>query len=490
MPFLSIVELHQLRFRLGAQGVTSSSRARVATSLCEDIRQRMRLWKIASCIHKQDTIPFHFYRELIEMQWDGHPHLLLAASDKPVHSRPLTKGRIPILSAVVRRKAWDLLVHLLRIDRAQEIAKALLTFPTGVVRGFIRSAVNQNPIHPNHDATLVYSIITALQRERPLILNDIMEIDELCAILVWSRPISAQTTDPSRSSSHPVSLVIEALASVAQSPPTFFRSSCINGLYWDPKRRVPSEYEYYALHCSSPHGQLSSWDLPPFADCLVNTITVNGGKHGQLRDVVSFITSSLRSYQAESCAVQLVGHVMIRRGEAPRIHALLPFIYFSIHLAYRSETAATQFIEEGILQMLGRLWLLDFPDAYGLGLGTQARRVVQVDMRVGCILFLGALARHHPSAHELADYLLGLSMTTSLEDKVLPTMGVISHSAGNTGFYAGIIALAASSSPDASDPIPPLTLFLMENCIVNCIPMATADHVFGNPWLALMTLLS
>lgn len=448
----------------------------------------MRLWKIASCIHKQDTIPVQFYRDLIEMQWDDHPPL--AASDRLVHSRPFTKCRSSILSAVVRRKAWDLLVHLLRINRAQEIAEALLTFPSEVIRGFIRSAANENPIHPNHDATLVYSIVTALQCERPLILNDIMEIDELCAILVWSRPMCAQTTSPSHSGDHPVSLVVEALATVAQSPPIFSGSSCTNRWYWDPKHRVPSEYDYHALHCSTPHGQLSSWDLPPFADCLVNTITANGGKPGQLHGVVSFMTSSIRSYQAESCAVQLASHVMITRGEAPPIHALLPFIYLSMHLAYRSETAATQFIEEGILQVLGRLWLLDFPNAYGLGLSTQARQVVQVDMRVGCILFLGALARHHPSAHELADYLLGLSMATSLEGKELPTMGVISHSAGNTGFYAGIIVLASESSPDASDPIPPLTLFLMENCILNCVPIAAADHAFGNPWSALMTLLS
>ncbi|KAH8078401.1 hypothetical protein BXZ70DRAFT_661106 [Cristinia sonorae] len=171
------------------------------------------------------------------------------------------------------------------------------------------------------------------------------------------------------------------------------------------------------------------------------------------------------------------------------MHPLMPYIHFSIHLAYHSEAAATLFIKNGLLHLIGQLWLHDFPDPHGPGLLSDTKQSIRMDMRAGCILLLGALSRHHPSARELAEYLLSLN-TTSSASLCDEKMSVILRSSKSIYYYAGIHTLASHSSPDEFMVIPSLTLFLMEVCVVNGRPLASSEHPFGNPWLSLLTLLS
>lgn len=179
-------------------------------------------------------------------------------------------------------------------------------------------------------------------------------------------------------------------------------------------------------------------------------------------------------------------------SKVARSHPLVPYLILAIHLAYHSQVAATLFVDQGILQLVKRLWLYDFPDPFRLPLTSHDRLVLRAEMRVGCILFLGALARHHSDAHDLADHLLSLGVITpAATDDWTSSMSVFSPASttDRTGHYLGVYKLASATHPDSYNAIPPLTLFLMETCVANCVPLTCGKTYLGHPWRALLALL-
>ena len=116
-----------------------------------------------------------------------------------------------------------------------------------------------------------------------------------------------------------------------------------------------------------------------------------------------------------------------------------------------------------------------------------------MNMRAGCLLLLGALARHHSGARDLADHLLSLEIPTNWKPEKgqnVLAMSPISHETGKTNHWTGVHVLASTPFPNATVVTPPLTLFMMEVCALNAEPLASAEHGPGHPCWALLTLLS
>jgi len=174
-------------------------------------------------------------------------------------------------------------------------------------------------------------------------------------------------------------------------------------------------------------------------------------------------------------------HPHLMKGD---LHPIRPFILFAIHLSYYSEVAARLFIKNGILIILGRLWVHNFRDPRGPG---WRGVLVQNDMRVGCLLFLGGLARHYPSAREMADHLLQ-QIVKQAGRKSPPSLYLGGY--GNTCHYKGLSNIACISCPVLPCAIPCLTLFFMETCLMHRVQIPETAHKYGEPWGEIMSILA
>ncbi|TCD63056.1 hypothetical protein EIP91_006043 [Steccherinum ochraceum] len=415
------------------------------------LRVKFRLWRISACVKAGGVVPAQFYWDLVEAQ--------------RLWQYPLD----------ITQRAWVLLAELLcrPSPHPQAVVEALVGFPKETILSFIRSAAHEsralgNPITP------IISLVATVQTAHPGFLNDILTIRELCTLIV---PHRFRTQLPSE---HPLAVIANALAGNKQEllPP-------------DGSNRNPSCTE-------TSRGSLSSWDSTSFLDAFITFLM--DGDVNQLQAIASSIASSIKVYAEEYPSWEATMTILRRvpsvdpHGE----HPLTPFIHLSIHVAYHSKAAATYLIDEGILQSLGRLWLHDFPDPQGpsnrFGPRLRIRDAIRMQMRAGCILLLGALARHHAGARELADHLLQLDVPVPEHHQVPEVsrdMSMLSPFARKEGFhYAAIHVAALETTPQALDVIPSLTLFMMEMCVANRVPLASRSHSFGDAFASLMTLVS
>ena len=231
------------------------------------------------------------------------------------------------------------------------------------------------------------------------------------------------------------------------------------------------------------HDHNSCWDLPLFAQCLLQFLVP--GDNRSIRKVVAHILVCITPFAQESPKPKDIQHIMQYHPHLFKspLHPVRPFILFAIHLAYRSEVAARAFIDHGMLQMIGRLWLYDFRDPRD---GGWFGVLVQNDMRVGSLLFLCALARHYPSTRDMVNHLLQqmLKPRRSLVEPVLYLEG-----GGSACHYQCLYDLAASHCHSSSCAIPNLTLNLLEISAMNDVRMLENTCQHGEPWTAVLNIL-
>ena len=304
------------------------------------VRVRLRLWRISAWFSKNGcgSTPIQFYRDLIEMQ-----------------RGPSTFPSQSCYAASVRQKASRILLSLLETPHFDAMIKILLAYNAGIIYDFLTSIADETTSGLGYEVTRIWTIIAAVQREQPKVLNEILDFDELCALLIRPDHRTRAPTEDAFAS------LIGALAHSNHICPKA-PEQWVDRSLWDLKIWVPEEYTYHALVRSRINGQLSSWDLPPYADCLVTYMT--NCDRQKILGIVHSILSPMRPYAQqfpkwrESSAIRTRFPYM----NASEMHILHPFIHLSIHLAYRSPVAATLFVEHGLLQTLGCLWLYDFQD--------------------------------------------------------------------------------------------------------------------------------
>ncbi|THH21122.1 hypothetical protein EUX98_g8450 [Antrodiella citrinella] len=479
LPRLQLDDLSLPGPSSGGSGTASSQITPVEllarNSVLGSILVWLRLRKIAASIKDPSTMPAAYYRDLIEVQ---KYYYLKVNPDDYVHARLVRESWS--YSDNAKKKAWSLLLPILDTAHVRDVVKALFTFRSEVILYFLRSVADENPEKPSHDITLTSSLISAIQHERPSLLRDIFrnDLDDFCACLV-------RGAAPPRLLFGALPLIMEALADVADLSPAHPTCQCRNVLA-ELEPHAPKEYHPLCAYSHTVNAHLSSWDLPPFAQCLINHIISPDTGTKDLSETVDFIVWAVQLYAREYPDTA----ILLRYLHPHATHPLLPCIILAIHLAYHSKVAATLLIDHGILQLLGKLWLYDFPDPHGPIPSAPERAVIRMDMRVGCTLLLGALTRHHAGARDVADHLLSFHASKASGF----SMSVVSAQDGahqlRAAHYAWIHVLAAALYPDGSNAIPSLNLFLMENCVANCVPITCTDHPFGNPWRSLMMLLS
>ncbi|THH26448.1 hypothetical protein EUX98_g7735 [Antrodiella citrinella] len=414
-----------------------------------------RLWRISWRIRQNQGMPDEFYQDLVDMQ----------RSDRDIYTN------------VERCKAWSLLRTLVHKQHEHEVADALLKFPPHVIITFLRSL-------GMHDDTLVFTphatLISLIQLERPWIFDE-LTLDSFCAIV-------SQTRHPDSTQRLTLYSFFDTIAKTSQQMSQHDHSGC----FAQPSPRTVSSlvvrFPYTmdkCVHNPGIHNHHSCWDLPGFAQCLMMFLVTAGRE--DIRRVVEHILLSLTPFAKEFPSSKDTQHVIQYHPHLLKgaLHPIRPFILFAIHLVYSSEVAARLFIKNGILIILGRLWVHDFRDPRGAGWRTEP---ALNDMRVGCLLLLGGLARHYPAAREMADHLLQQLVAKDAKQKV-QTM-LLLGGCENMCHYKGLSNIACASCPTLLCAIPSLTLCFMETCLTQCVRIPEAAHIYGEPWVEVMNILA
>ncbi|TCD66036.1 hypothetical protein EIP91_001892 [Steccherinum ochraceum] len=425
-------------------------------SILDRIRIQVRLWRIGWCIRKGSRIPSQFFQDLVEIQ----------RSDRDFYLD------------VERFKAWFLLRVLADRRRTHEVAGALMMFPTHVTISFLRSLAAHDATGPSRAYSPLCSLISVLQAEEPQTFHDAFTLDSFCGLITQINYFDglahlglyrffdgiAKVTQASSQQNHDPCFTREHQGQHhlrASSPPT--ESFCLSEVH--------------------AHGHHSCWDLPAFAQCLVKFLVT--GAERNIRRVVEHIITSIAPYTDEfpsTTATQPViqYHPHLMKSD---FHPVRPFLLFAIHLTFASDLATRILINAGILKMIGRLWVYQFRDPRG----PQWREpLVQNDMHVGCLLLLGALARHYPSAREMADYLLDQLVENGSEKGLQLYVGGY----GNSCHYKGLHSIAWGHCPPAC-AVPSSTLFMMEVCLTNGVYIVDMpQYMYGGAWSAVMRILN
>ncbi|KAH8078416.1 hypothetical protein BXZ70DRAFT_961694 [Cristinia sonorae] len=416
--------------------------------ICDRFQVCRRLWNICRSVHNAKSLPPEFFQDLVEIQ----------RTDKDLYAD------------IERCKAWSLLRDLATKKYTREIASALLRVPPHVAVVFIRSLALHQTKDPDPFFSPLCSVVWTIQDEHPEIFHDAFGLDDFCAVIT-----------PNNLSPHPHSLhhFFNSLAAFSQniSRDGVHDETCAAS--------YPDHEETYPI--DGAHSHHSCWDLPPFAQCLLQFL-LRGGEADVLKvvdHIITFITPFAQEFPNPKDINDAILHQpLVMKGD---LHPTRPFLLFALHLAYHSELAARTFIGRGVLHSIGRLWVYDFCDPRGVG---SRGAEVQNDMRVACLLFLGALTRHYPSAREMANHLLSLMVNTSNTDGDNPPRLHIGG-LGSLCHYKALFTATTLCRLGASCALPTLTLFYMEMCLTHGVQVPEmVAWKYGEPWTAIIHIIS
>lgn len=229
------------------------------------------------------------------------------------------------------------------------------------------------------------------------------------------------------------------------------------------------------------YGLSLNWNLPTFGECLLTFLLSKRDLKPDIMDIVEHTVAFLRPFAVErpsgvDVAFTLRDSPFIR--DAKDIHPTLPLLHFASHLCYKSALASRMFIESGLLTIIGQMWVHNFPDGrMSRKKKRQEESRMRNDMRVGCLMLLGALSSHFPSTRDLADHLLESyvdAQSTSTNRNGCDAWW--KGAQGGIGRDKKVMACLHARLPSlafeggsASSSTPELALFFMDMCVASCV---------------------
>lgn len=338
-------------------------------------------------------------------------------------------------------KAWALLVELLRLGYHEATANAILRLPLARRPLFLDTLA----LHNAYDAPQIpelYQLVQSLQSKQPQLFHRFYNLNTFCFLIT---PGNHNVPSGSR---------------------------LLNQFFDKFTEKV--RYE------TGPYGLSLNWNLPTFGECFLNYVLSKRDSKEYVMDIVEHTISFLRPFAVEEpsgidVAFTLRDSPFIR--ETKHFHPALPLLHFATHLCYRSSLAARVFIESGLLAIVGQMWVHNFPDTRTRWRRQETTRM-RNDMRIGCLMLLGALSSHFPSTRDLADHLLEVYVDTQSMAKfggcdawwkgVGLSMGREKDKKVNACLHARLPSLAFEGGSEWSST-PELALFVMEMCVANCV---------------------
>lgn len=407
-----------------------------------------RLWRMSSKLREpRVTFPDQYYEDLIELQ------------------------RMDRYPQSMMQRAWTLLMRLNKLGHSQQIATALMKFPRPDVTIFLRTMALQNT-DPNHKWTEPgnATIINIIQYDSPNFMNNSLTLSEFILLLIHTDEES--------------------------SPNTLAR-------FFDMLARHPWDFQ-------SDFGDLGNWSLPEYGECLIRFLVSSSPT--VIRTVATHIVRSIRPF-AERESIFVLNQGIFRTHQALRsptlMHPTFPFFLFATHLAYQSQVAAQMFVNIGLLKLVGLLWIHDFPDPRGRDASAFHRR--RNDMRIACLLLIGAISRHIPSTITFADGLLQTHVREDFElDPIFHTTDQLAKSLKSKDRpHASLKSTSHVRKVQSPSPIhvklptlpswawlnpafvsPMLSLSFFEICVSNRVPLASQEAGDTKSWDKILNLLS
>lgn len=399
-------------------------------SLVGRIRVRLRLWRISSRIRKSQNIPDQFYEDLIELQ------------------------RPSAYSSAVSSKAWNLLIKQIVPSSIRAIVDILLTFSRqDVVSLLSRLALLDDMRTPwrGSKPSLFCLIFRELQRRTDGldVVNSGFTLTSVASLLTRRHQVQSNL---------PIHRFLDALI-----------------------KSISSSSDVFSV--------LQDWDMPLAGQCFLQFILTSPHNKDHTHFMVDYIMACIHAFVPRLSSelyrtVVLNNHPSLLEMRSSLVvsdmHPMLPFIRFASHLAFHSSLATDLFIETGVLHIISKLWLYGIPSPNAVSPlnSPDDWKVFSAgknnDMRVACLLLLGAFIRHRPTIWEFVDYLLYMQINVFC----VPT----------------IDARFPEMYPEdwtKHTVIPPLSLFLTEACVANGVKInGNVTGVIGRSWTHAMNLLS
>ena len=350
----------------------------------------------------------------------------------------------------IRNKVWTLLLESYQGCPSQ-FAQAFLSSPQHHLLKFL-TAISQSNLTCASKFSEICDLVVAIQQGNPHSLQDLLTLDSFCIIITPE---------------------LRALP--------FNPLSCWLIQFADNEAK------------RADHSGMAQWTPSARATCLLDFIATGDRAAKHIRTIIDQTCTLIRWFSDTESFVSDISQVFACAPSlaiSHTIHPALPFFQMAFHLACLSPEACEVFVEMDILQLISRTWLRSFPDPRNCPAHRQFQ--MQNDMRVVCLLMIGAISRHFPSSEEVANHLLHIHAES--EDQGCPISDMNSSAETIAGNCIQLPVFPPESCVVTSSiflGIPPLSLFVIEACVKNGIYIpCSANSSSISPWAQVLDVFS